>query len=344
MAFFSKLKRRIYNTSKPSPRNIITAQHLRETPLFTDTPDFDVDSYVNGLDVKPDYDLAQKLRDWRKDGIVLFEDAVPHNHIDLFLNDLENITATSGYDVEIEIRGKRVNLRDTPIDPLSDIGVKFNCLENISFAARQLSLNAFISDFLFHVFQSSPTTLQSLTFWRGSNQPTHVDYPYVCTQTKLGQLAASWIPLEDVHADSGPLAYYPGSHKLDVIPPYDWGHGSMILEEDSKKTPGDIVTYLQKHIKRKKLERRIYTPKKGDLLIWHGLLAHEGSKTVDPTRTRKSYVTHYTGLNTYPPDHMFKDAYNKSKFTTLNNGYVFDKPWTHDVRRLPSWDKHTPKT
>jgi ectoine hydroxylase-related dioxygenase (phytanoyl-CoA dioxygenase family) len=58
--------------------------------------------------------------------------------------------------------------------------------------------------------------LQSLTFYKGSQQSIHVDYPYVRCQTQLAKLAASWIPLEDIHPESGPLVYYPGSHKTEI--------------------------------------------------------------------------------------------------------------------------------
>ncbi|MFK7883711.1 MAG: phytanoyl-CoA dioxygenase family protein [Phycisphaerales bacterium] len=78
-------------------------------------------------------------------------------------------------------------------------------------AAAHLSLSKAVTGFLTHIFQSPPCVLQSLLFHKGSQQPIHLDYPYVRTQTDLSRMAASWIPLEDVHEDSGPLAYYCGS-------------------------------------------------------------------------------------------------------------------------------------
>lgn len=178
--------------------------------------------------------------------------------------------------------------------------------------------------------------LQSLTFTKGSQQPIHIDYPYVRTQTKLAHLAASWIPLEDVHADSGPLAYYPGSHKIDASGFFDWGNGSILLEPDSTRSPMDFAHFLWDRMAAQGIKPEIFSPKKGDLLIWHGNLAHEGTKILSPDRTRKSYVTHYTSLEAYPPPHMHKNALETGASVTENGGYSFDLPWLKNTLKLPS--------
>ena len=178
---------------------------------------------------------------------------------------------------------------------------------------------------------------RQLTFWRGSEQPAHLDYPWVRIQTKLPHLAASWIPLEDIHADAGPLAYYPGSHKHNLIPPFDWGGGGVVQEGDSDKTADDFAKYLNEQIENLNLRKEIFLPKRGDALIWHGSVLHEGTRVNDRTRTRRSYVTHYTSLGAYPKEFQLPDAFVNGSFTALNGGYVFDHPWINDARELPSW-------
>jgi ectoine hydroxylase-related dioxygenase (phytanoyl-CoA dioxygenase family) len=74
---------------------------------------------------------------------------------------------------------------------------------------------------LCHVFGDPPVALQSLTFFKGSQQSVHIDYPYVRIQKEIAKLAASWIPLEDVYRDSGPLAYCPVSYKIAISAFYD---------------------------------------------------------------------------------------------------------------------------
>jgi len=278
------------------------------------------------------------MRQWRERGIVTFERCVDEADIKALLADVEYLVENrSDFKFEIEFRGRRLNISDLEGSPFSDTGVKFNCIENISLAARRLSLSRVVCRFLRHVFQDNPVVIQSLTFWRGSEQPAHLDYPYVTVQTKLPHLAASWIPLEDVHPDAGPLAYYPGSHRAGVIAPFDWGEGRLVFDGRSLKSPQDFADYIQERIEEKNLKKEVFLPRKGDVLIWHGNVLHEGTKVNDPARTRRSYVTHYTSLTAYPREHMMPKALQKGHFITLNQGYAFDHPWEAESRRLPSW-------
>ncbi len=306
--------------------------------MLFDRVGFDLDAYLAKAPSPMDFDLRHQIESWMDTGIATFEGVVSFDELDDFLGDIESLCGNPGaFDLEIESRGQRHRLAEIDFNPLSDTGVKFNCLENISKAARQLSLNKFVCEFLAHVFQASPVVLQSLTFWRGSNQPVHTDYPYVRTQSKLSHLAASWVPLEDIHPDAGPLAYYPGSHKPERVRPFDWGDGSVVLEPDSQRSAAELAPYLQQQLNLSGLKPSVFLPKKGDVLIWHGWLAHEGTKTRNPDLTRKSYVTHYTSLDAYPKAHMYPDAFATQRLTHLNGGYVFDKPWVNDAKALPSW-------
>ena len=57
----------------------------------------------------------------------------------------------------------------------------------------------------------------------------------------------------------------------------------------------------------------------------------------DRSRTRRSYVTHFTSLGAYPSDHRHHDALEAGRFTCVNGGYVFDHPWINNRCKLPSW-------
>jgi phytanoyl-CoA hydroxylase len=316
----------------------IDLAHWQANLLPLDKPGVSLESYVQSVPNPEDFDLREKLNQWQEEGVVTFEGVVNSSELNsfeedvFFLNDNRNTA-----DIECEYRGQRYPLKDLPVPPLSDTGIKLNCLENVSLAARKLSLNHFVSRFLSHVFQEPPVVMQSLTFWRGSEQPAHLDYPWVCVQNRLPHLAASWIPLEDIHADAGPLAYFPGSHKQGLLDPYDWGNGSLVQLSDSSGTPAAFCEHLASEVARLNLRKKVFLPRRGDVLIWHGGLLHEGTKVRDETRTRRSYVTHYTSLSSYPESHMHRDAWELKRFTNCNGGYVFDHPWSSDERMLPSW-------
>lgn len=317
---------------------LIDIDHMRDTAMPLDQPGFSLDSYLRQVRDDCDFNLEEKLRAWMNDGVAVFPKAVDSGLIDEYLNDIDVLVShPDQFELEVEVRGARQKLSEVETDLRGDHGVKFNCVENISQAARKLSLNPSACQFLRHVFQAFPAVLQSLTFWRGSGQPAHTDYPYVRTQTKISHLAASWIALEDVDERSGPLAYYPGSHNIDRIPPFDWGEGSVVLEPDSRRTPQEFGPYLKQRLAEQGIAPKVFLPKKGDMLIWHGWVVHEGTKPLDPSFTRKSYVSHYTSLDAYPPGHQFPKAMKKKLYTKLNGGYVFDKPWVATEKTLPSW-------
>jgi len=298
--------------------------HLLANPLPTDTAHFDIAHYIKHTPKVEEYDLRQKFEEWRETGVVIFENAVPEGLIDHYLADIEYLCANRAqFGIEVEHQGGRYAMRDLPVHPLEHTGIKLNCMELLSLAARRLSMNALVCDFLGHIFLEPPAMLQSLTFWRGSQQPAHLDYPYVSVQTRIPHLAASWTALEDVHEDSGPLAYYPGSHKPGVIPPYDWGDGSIILTPDSPRHVLEFSAYLAEQVEKLSLRQQVFLPKRGDVLIWHGNLLHEGLPVKDFSRTRRSFVTHFTSRSSYPP--------------AQGDVNVFDRPVMQDSPRLPSW-------
>lgn len=307
---------------------------LREIP-WIDRDDADIDAYVATLSTRPDYDLAGQLRNWRDRGLVTFENVVPQADIDATLEDIAHLRANfSEFDLPIEIRGKQMQSKDAGYFPIDEPGVKINHLHCFSRAAARLSLNRTVVDFLTHVFQGPPATLQSLTFWRGSQQPVHIDYPYVRQQQRLAFMTASWIPLEDVTPDSGPLAYYPGGHKIDKSGFFDWGDGSILHDEKSTRSPMEFAHYLYARMKEKNIEQVVYCPKKGDALIWHGNLPHEGTKVTNPEATRKSFVTHYSTLQDLP---QWMHTADGPRGVFQNGGHALEWPWVVENKKLPSW-------
>ena len=104
-----------------------------------------------------------------------------------------------------------------------------------------------------------------------------------------------------------------------------------------RRTILNFVKYLKEQIENLNLRKEIFLPKRGDVLIRHGNVLHEGTRMNDRARTRRSYVTHYTSLGAYPKEFQLPDAFANGSFTALNGGYVFDHPWIKDARELPSW-------
>jgi ectoine hydroxylase-related dioxygenase (phytanoyl-CoA dioxygenase family) len=134
---------------------------------------------------------------------------------------------------------------------------------------------------------------QTIIGHKGSQQRAHSDSIHMTTYP-LGYLAAAWIALEDIGDGSGPLIYYPRSHRL----PYLFSRDVGISAEDY-----DTRGYLPYHeryepavadlVERNGIEARRFLARKGDVLVWHANLLHGGAPRTDLQLTRKALVCHY---------------------------------------------------
>ncbi|MGB0177756.1 MAG: phytanoyl-CoA dioxygenase family protein [Owenweeksia sp.] len=131
----------------------------------------------------------------------------------------------------------------------------------------------------------------SINFYKGSEQLPHSDSIHMSTHPE-GYLIAIWIALEDIEEGSGPLTYYPGSHKLPYIHCEDIGAEGSTLKLD----PAPYDKYeerISSLLHKSEMRSETFLPKKGDVLIWHANLLHGGSPVTDSNSTRKSMVLHY---------------------------------------------------
>ena len=321
----------------PPEKLVFREQDWLDGRPWIDLPDADIDAYVDQLSEGAGFDLRHALHLWRRDGVVLFENVVDRRLIDALIGDIDYLREHyRDFDLLVETAGIQKHILDLTAEELNSPGLKFNSIHTISRAAARLSLTREVSVFLSHVFRDSPCAMQSLTFYKGSQQPIHIDYPYVRCQSQVAQLAASWIPLEDIHPDAGPLAYYPSSHHSEISGFFDWGDGSVLLEPDSSRTPMELSDYLAERMRSAGIPQRVYCPRKGDVLVWHGNLSHEGTAIRDAALTRKSYVTHYTSLGAYPKAHLKPEAPEGGWIAREHGGHVFEYSWLTDQNQLPS--------
>ena len=192
-----------------------TQQDWYNSAPWIDAESADIDAYVATVKDRPGYDLEQKLFQWHSDGVVIFEDVVDRDLIDRANADISTVLANHRkYRIVVD-GSDDVFEKYRFLDRLSDAqlkesNVRLVDIHNKSLNACRLAMTPEAISFLTHVFAAPPALLQSLTFDRGSEQSLHQDFPYVFRQRELAKLAAFWIPLEDIHPDSGPLVYYRG--------------------------------------------------------------------------------------------------------------------------------------
>jgi hypothetical protein len=143
------------------------------------------------------------------------------------------------------------------------------------------------------LMEREPKPLQTITSHKGSQQGLHSDSIHMTTYP-LGYLTAAWIAFEDIHPDSGPLVFYPGSHRL----PYVFSNNVGITESDFKRE--GYASYQAKYepyiiglIEKHGLEPKYFHARKGDVLIWHANLIHGGSARRNMQLSRRAAVCHF---------------------------------------------------
>jgi phytanoyl-CoA hydroxylase len=193
---------------------------------------------------------------------------------------------------------EQVNQINAEIDKLlSEKKIKFNAWNKLMFVIKQsallrgIGIDKQLIELLDALMGGRVKLFQSINFIKGSEQKTHSDSIHMTT-FPLGGLLGVWIALEDIDASNGGLHYYPGSHKLPYYLNSDYqNEGNNWLLGD--KGYGKYEEMLEMHIAKSGMEKKVFTAKKGDMLIWHANLLHGGEPHTDTSRTRKSVVFHY---------------------------------------------------
>jgi hypothetical protein len=140
----------------------------------------------------------------------------------------------------------------------------------------------------------------NLTGWVTTARDWHQD-SYLNEPEVGDHYAAVWIALDDIHPDSGPFQYVPGSHRwpqvtreligrhVDLTDPQWPKHSEQILsplfEQELAERDAQVVTHL---------------PQRGDVLIWHGRLLHRGSPARVPATYRPAFIAHFSGIHHRP--------------------------------------------
>jgi hypothetical protein len=168
-----------------------------------------------------------------------------------------------------------------------------------SAAVRELALLPELHALLAQLWGRRPFAFQTLNFPVGTRQHFHSDAVHFHSDP-AGFMCGVWVALEDIHADAGPLEYYPGSQRLQYLQARDVGY-----RQRSGSTADQSIfhPYWEAVVQCQGLQRQLFTPQLGQALIWTANLLHGGAPVLNPALTRWSQVTHYffEGCRWYTP-------------------------------------------
>lgn len=299
-----------------------------QTLPYLDRPEYTFQEVQKNMPSYGDlpYDLEKKLSFFREYGYVVLENCLPTQDIDGVWNEIEYLTE---HHEEYDIDGlahrfneqKETPIRLIPKEKLKGVGTRFIDFHDASIPAKKLITHAHLAPFLQASLSPQVTVFQSLIFKYSSQQDIHQDFPWVTTKIP-SHLAAAWIPMEDVHVDAGPLFYYPKSHRM---PKFDFGKTGILYDHDkSLFSPDEFARYLTKTCAQHGLKKEVLLIKKGDVLIWHGALAHGGMPINDIQKTRKSFVVHYSTVDGHP--HHRRTTEREAKPDQYNGITIYSNP------------------
>jgi hypothetical protein len=247
----------------------------------------------------------QRLREWATTGHFAVTGLVGPDLIDGMMRELDGLWTTDtpreGLDIEglkltPEAPAVRVSHRDVcALAPSVRIAARDRSnwrvvgFHRVSDNARRIFVDPELARLASLIFGTRAAPSYALNFMYGSTQTEHQDSA-VFHVFPPNYIAGAWIACEDISPDSGPLMYYPGSHREPMF------HEFTNYPQTSLKTasPDVMQAYNEYAVAlARKYERRLFVAKKGDVLFWHGMVLHGGSEVRNPSLTRRSFVIHY---------------------------------------------------
>lgn len=241
--------------------------------------------------------LASKVRSFLDNGFLVGELDVEEGLLDQIVEDAAQLWKSQPADLAYAYDSAPRSMRFANEAEHRKPRSRIHDLHSHSMAALELYLKPQLFELVELLFGQSAVAIQSLYFEYGSQQLLHRD-PVVVPTGSPSHLLAAWIALEDIHPESGALLYVPGSHRL---PYYEFEPG-QIMFDGSRMGAAEVeaaTAFDDEQARRHGLEPRLFTPRKGQFLLWHAALRHGGGPVSSEPLTRKSFVIHYSCAATY---------------------------------------------
>jgi len=245
----------------------------------------------------------QVLRKWCEDGYVVVPGLVDDRLINAFVQEIDDVwergLAIDGLavsDVHLD-EGYKVHVPHSELVQIeaskrqeikSRSNWRIGQYHLYSKAAREIFDHPEIERISSRIFARHGEPRFSLMFSKGTEQGLHQD-TCVFHIFPRNFMMGIWIACEDITHESGPLEYYPGSHRTPLFPEFSNYPQTNRRTSDAEQSKryDDYVVSLAKGFEKHELLVR-----KGDVMFWHPMLIHGGCPRIDRSATRKSFVLH----------------------------------------------------
>lgn len=251
-----------------------------------------------------DGQLTPQQLEWRRDGVVTLRKFLPEGLVDAYVARRAENTDPGGWSLP------------TPYMHVPEL--------------RDLALYPPLMTVMESLIGEPMLLHLALTGWRSTQRAWHQD-DYLNLPCVSSWYAAVWMALGDVGPECGPFEYLPGSHRWPLMrleKVKSFLTGEELARREPKSGNNEWPKYAERYvtpaveaqIAATGLPVRQFLAKKGDVLIWHGRLMHQGSLPSDPHAERRSLITHYSGTNHRP------DMARRAQTATGGDYALFDHP------------------
>ena len=277
----------------------------RRPPELPKVAWFDEADAIEQIDSRADRAADRSvLRSWVRDGYAIVENVVPHELIDemvadldrLFVDDqlvpnavLHDLVMPDGHRPNTD-HGELVALAPAERAAIRDrSNWRLHAFHQHSAAADAVRQHPELRRIASLILGIDSRANYSINFHNGSTQALHQDTA-VFHLGVPNLICGAWIACEDIVEGSGPLVYYPGSHRRELF----GGFGSYPIMNLRTADPATAAAY-NAHVaaEAEEFDEHVFLARKGDVLFWHGMLIHGGQTIRRPESTRRSYVVHF---------------------------------------------------
>ena len=249
-------------------------------------------------------DKASMLRKWCEDGYVVVQGLVSPELVDAFVHEIDDVwerdnpieglavsdvNLDEGYRVHVP-HGDLVRIAPQQRQRIKEISNwRIGQYHLYSSSARRIFDHPGIEGVASAIFGRRGEPRYSLMFSKGTEQGLHQD-TCVFHIFPRNFMMGIWIACEDIKPESGPLEYFPGSHREPLFAEftnYPQTNRRTSDPAQSKRYDEYVASMARKFEKHELLIR------KGDVMFWHPMLIHGGAPRRDRLATRKSFVLHF---------------------------------------------------
>jgi phytanoyl-CoA hydroxylase len=243
---------------------------------------------------------------WIRDGWFVVRDVVDPGDVDTMVETLDGLWTASSAIPGLEL----LDLRETPDAapralphaallalPATDrtrmraaSDWRIHGFHYLNDAARRIFQSARLRTLVSHLLGRTARPFAAINFMAGSQQHLHQDMA-VFHIFPHDYLVGAWIACEDIRPESGPLVLYAGSHRAGMFPGFP-DYPQTNLRTADAATSAAYERWVEELASRH--PRHEFLAKKGEVLVWHGMLVHGGAPVRARGTSRKSFVLHYT--------------------------------------------------